>query len=130
MLLVRKHELQPHVIPRLEQDRTIVSGSAALAESEKTRTVDAILVKHGKVDSKALTLSPHLRVIAKYGSGLENMGIESATFHSIPVLRASAANVQSVANLAIILSVGLVKDVDRMNATVETGAWPKKILRM
>lgn len=101
------------------------SGSENLAYIAKTNAVDAILVRQGKINDLVIGSSPRLRVIAKHGSGVDNIDLDSATSHNIPVLRALAANAQSVAELAITLSVTLMKDIGSLSNTVKSGDWPK-----
>lgn len=101
------------------------SGSENLAEIAKSNAVDAILVRQGQINDQVISASPQLRVIAKHGSGVDNIDLDAATSHNIPVLRALAANAQSVAELAITLSVTLMKDIGTLSDTVKGGAWPK-----
>jgi D-3-phosphoglycerate dehydrogenase len=101
------------------------SGPEKLAKVAASHHVDAILVRQGKIDEQVIGASSRLRVIAKHGSGVDNIDLDAATSHNIPVLRALAANAQSVAELAITLSVTLMKDVGILSDTVKGGAWPK-----
>lgn len=101
------------------------SGSGNLADIARTNAVDAILVRQGQINDLVIGSSPRLRVIAKHGSGVDNIDLDAATSRNIPVLRALAANAQSVAELAITLSVTLMKDIGTLSDTVKGGAWPK-----
>lgn len=101
------------------------STSEDLAAIARDREVDAILVRQGNIDRSVIGSSPRLRVIAKHGSGVDNIDLSAASDHGIPVLRALAANAQSVAELAIGLTVSLMKDVVPLNAAVKGGSWPK-----
>ncbi|MGI2036065.1 hydroxyacid dehydrogenase [Rhizobium panacihumi] len=101
------------------------STSEDLAAIAREKEVDAILVRQGKIDSSVIASSPRLRVIAKHGSGVDNIDLAAASDRGIPVLRALAANAQSVAELAIGLTVSLMKDVVPLNTAVKGGSWPK-----
>lgn len=101
------------------------STSEDLAAIARDREVDAILVRQGNIDRSVIGSSPRLRVIAKHGSGVDNIDLSAASDRGIPVLRALAANAQSVAELAIGLTVSLMKDVVPLNAAVKGGSWPK-----
>lgn len=96
-----------------------------LAAIARNHEVDAILVRQGKIDRSVINASPRLKTIAKHGSGVDNIDLAAATDRGIPVLRALAANAQSVAELAISLTVALMKDVVVLDATVKGGEWPK-----
>jgi D-3-phosphoglycerate dehydrogenase len=99
--------------------------SSELAVLAKQNNIDALLVRQGSITQEVINASPNLRVIAKHGSGVDNIDLNAAVDRGIPVLRAIAANSQSVAELAITLSVTLMKDVTTLNAAVKGGDWPK-----
>lgn len=99
--------------------------SAELAEIARCEAIDGLLVRQGKIDAEVIGASPRLKVIAKHGSGVDNIDLDAASSLGIPVLRALAANAQSVAELAVTLSVSLMKDIGRLDAAVKAGEWPK-----
>ncbi|RKE78176.1 hydroxyacid dehydrogenase [Rhizobium sp. AG855] len=101
------------------------STSNDLAALARDRDVDAILVRQGQIDQSVINASPRLQVIAKHGSGVDNIDLLAATARGVPVLRALAANAQSVAELAITLTISLMKDVVPLNTAVKNGDWPK-----
>ena len=101
------------------------SGSEKLAEIAAKETVDAILVRQGNIDANVINASSCLRVIAKHGSGVDNIDLAAASARNVPVLRALGANAQSVAELALTLSLSLMKDICILNNTVKSGGWPK-----
>lgn len=96
-----------------------------LAAIARDQEVDAILVRQGQIDRSVIGSSPRLRVIAKHGSGVDNIDLAAASDRGVPVLRALAANAQSVAELAISLTVSLMKDIVPLDTAVKGGAWPK-----
>nr|CAD6595455.1 hydroxyacid dehydrogenase [Rhizobium sp. Khangiran2] len=99
--------------------------SEDLARIAHQNAVEAILVRQGQIDASVIAASPNLRVIAKHGSGVDNIDLAAATSRGVPVLRALAANAQSVAELAIAHTVALMKDITLLNAAVKGGEWPK-----
>ncbi|WP_395516941.1 hydroxyacid dehydrogenase [Pseudorhizobium flavum] len=101
------------------------STSDDLAALAHDKEVDAILVRQGQINRSVIEASPRLRVIAKHGSGVDNIDLSAATGRGVPVLRALAADAQSVAELAISLTVALMKDVVPLDTAVKGGAWPK-----
>ncbi|MEJ8310583.1 hydroxyacid dehydrogenase [Agrobacterium larrymoorei] len=96
-----------------------------LAAMARDNQVDAILVRQGSIDRSVIAASSQLKVIAKHGSGVDNIDLAAATEVGVPVLRALAANAQSVAELAISLTVSLMKDVLSLDSQVKAGGWPK-----
>lgn len=101
------------------------SGPEALREAARDEQVDAILVRQGKIDREVINASAQLKVIAKHGSGVDNIDLAAARDRDVPVLRALSANAQSVAELAISLSLSLLKDIPKLDRAVKGGAWPK-----
>lgn len=101
------------------------ASSDELAELARECRVHAILVRQGEINAKVINASPELRVIAKHGSGVNNIDLIAASMRRIPVLRALAANSQSVAELAIAHTVALMKDIAILDRVVKEGGWPK-----
>lgn len=118
MQLLADHRLEPIFAPAYSTPNDL----AAIARDNQ---VDAILVRQGSIDHSVITASPRLKVIAKHGSGVDNIDLAAATEVGVPVLRALAANAQSVAELAISLTVSLMKDVLSLDSQVKAGGWPK-----
>lgn len=101
------------------------AGPAALRDAARTHKVDAILVRQGRIDRSVIEASDRLKVIAKHGSGVDNIDLIAASEKSIPVLRALSANAQSVAELTISLTLSLLKDIPILDRAVKDGSWPK-----
>jgi len=118
MQLLADHRLEPIFAPAYSTPEDL----AAIARDSQ---VDAILVRQGSINRSVIVASPRLKVIAKHGSGVDNIDLAAATEVGVPVLRALAANAQSVAELAISLTVSLMKDVLSLDSQVKAGGWPK-----
>lgn len=116
--LLASHEVEAIYAPAYSTSEDL----AALAQQNE---VDAILVRQGHINRSVISSSPRLKVIAKHGSGVDNIDLAAATDRQVPVLRALAANAQSVAELAISLTVSLMKDIVPLDAAVKSGDWPK-----
>lgn len=86
--------------------------------------VDAIIARRGAVDARVIDASPRLRVISKHGTGVDGIDLAAASSRGIPVLRALAANAQSVAEFAISLAVAGLKDLHLLDQAVKSGRWP------
>jgi D-3-phosphoglycerate dehydrogenase / 2-oxoglutarate reductase len=105
------------------------TSSEELAALAAEHRIDALLVRSGRIDHRVIEASPHLRVIAKHGSGVDNIDLHAATRLGIPVLRAIAANARAVAEHAFALMAAMVKDVRRLDLEVRGGSWPKANFR-
>ena len=98
---------------------------AKLAEKVKNEKADALLVRMCKITEEVIQASPQLRVIAKHGTGVDNIDIAAASRLKIPVLKAADSNFQSVAEHALGLMLALAKDINTVDARLRTGHWDK-----
>ena len=99
--------------------------AARVAEAK----ADALLVRVGKITREVIQASPNLRVIAKHGTGVDNVDIAAATELRIPVLIAPFANFESVAEHVLGLMLALVKDIPYLDSRVRGGYWDKATYR-
>jgi D-3-phosphoglycerate dehydrogenase len=95
---------------------------------ERTKA-DALIVRTGKITREIIKASPHLKVIAKHGIGVDNIDVDAASAAKIPVLVAASANYESVAEHALGLMLALVKDIPRLDQRVREGHWDKTSYR-
>ncbi|WP_244622580.1 hydroxyacid dehydrogenase [Microvirga brassicacearum] len=101
------------------------ASSDAIAKLAADLQIEGLIVRQGKVDEAVIGASPRLRVIAKHGTGVDNIDLAAAARRGIPVLRALGANARSVAEHTIALSIALLKDIVPLDRAVKGGAWPK-----
>jgi D-3-phosphoglycerate dehydrogenase len=87
--------------------------------------IEGLIVRQGQIDESVIAASPRLRVIAKHGTGVDNIDLDAASRRGIPVLRALGANARSVAEHTIALIVALIKDIVPLDRAVKAGEWPK-----
>ncbi|WP_280814841.1 hydroxyacid dehydrogenase [Variovorax sp. TBS-050B] len=87
--------------------------------------VDALIVRQGRVTEAVIEASQRLRVIAKHGVGVDNIDLHAAAARNIPVVRGMGSNSRAVAELAITLSLALLKELPWLDAAVKRGEWPK-----
>ncbi|MEG0360401.1 MAG: phosphoglycerate dehydrogenase [Longicatena sp.] len=69
----------------------------------KLKDADAIITGNDQLDKEVLSQAKKLKVISKYGVGLDNIDQEYANKHNIKVCKALGANTVSVAEMAILL---------------------------
>ncbi len=101
------------------------SSENALAEIAAREQIDAIIVRVGTVSAKVIDASPKLRVLSKGGIGVDNIDVEHATAKGIVVTNARYSNSQSVAEHALGMIIGLLKDFIRLDASTRAGNWEK-----
>lgn len=96
-----------------------------LAQKLREENVDALVVRTGKITREVIQASSKLRVIAKHGTGVDNIDVLTATALRIPVLVTASANYQSVAEHTLGLMLSLAKDIPRLDGRIRQGFWDK-----
>jgi D-3-phosphoglycerate dehydrogenase len=90
---------------------------------------DALVVRSAtKVTPALMEAAPHLRVIARAGTGVDNVDVPTATERGIVVMNAPGANSISVAELAVALMLSLSRAIPAADASMKNGVWEKKKL--
>lgn len=98
-----------------------------LTTDELIRQVDpdAIVLRKGKLDEKALNLAPNLKVICKHGVGVDTIDIATASALNIPVMVTAGANATSVAEHTLTLLLCTLKNVANLDHRTRRGHWDK-----
>ena len=88
---------------------------------------DALIVRSAtKVTAPLIAAGPRLRVIARAGTGVDNVDVAAASTRGIVVMNAPGANSISVAELAVGLILALARHVSAADAAMKQGKWEKK----
>ena len=124
-------------------DQMSASGLAPLTEDDRFEVVlangwetdqlyEAMARAHGlivrsatKVTRELLQVSPNLRVVGRAGVGVDNIDLEGATEHGIPVINAPEGNTVSAAELAMALMFAVARNVASADKSVRGGEWAR-----
>ena len=88
---------------------------------------DALIVRSAtQVTAQLIESAPKLRVIARAGTGVDNVDVPAATARGILVMNAAGANSISVAELAIGLMLAMARAIPAADASMKQGVWDKK----
>jgi D-3-phosphoglycerate dehydrogenase len=88
---------------------------------------DAIVVRSAtKVTAPIIAAAPRLRVIARAGTGVDNVDVAAASARGIVVMNAPGANSISVAELAMGQMLALARHLPAADAAMKQGKWEKK----
>jgi D-3-phosphoglycerate dehydrogenase len=77
------------------------------------------------VDRATIEAANELRVIARYGAGVDRIDLNAARDRGIIVTNTPGANTVSVAELAIGLMLALVRSIPQANTATKCGEWPR-----
>jgi D-3-phosphoglycerate dehydrogenase len=90
---------------------------------------DALIVRSAtKVTPDVLAAAPKLRIIARAGSGVDNVDLAAASARGIVVTNAPGGNSISVAEHALALMLSLARSVASADAAMKQQRWEKKNL--
>lgn len=77
------------------------------------------------IDRDALAAADQLKVIARYGAGVDRVDLEAARARGIVVTNTPSANAGAVAELTIGLLIALARSIPAANAATRAGRWPR-----
>jgi len=100
-----------------------------LTEDEMIELVDgceALIVGIDPVTARVLDSAP-VRVVAKYGSGLDNIDLRAAEQRGVKVASTPGANSQAVAELTLALLFALARRVVPHHTSAAAGRWDRHI---
>ncbi|PYP59145.1 MAG: phosphoglycerate dehydrogenase [Gemmatimonadetes bacterium] len=100
--------------PRDELERALGGAHALIVRSETRVTAD--LLTHG----------PGLRVIARAGTGVDNIDVHAATRRGVAVMNAPGANTVSAAEHAMGLLLAQVRHIPWAAEAMRRGEWDRK----
>ena len=88
---------------------------------------DALIVRSAtKVTSQVIEAAPTLKIIARAGTGVDNVDLDAANRRGVLVVNAPGANSISVAEHACALILTLSRSVSHADAQMKDGRWEKK----
>jgi phosphoglycerate dehydrogenase-like enzyme len=86
---------------------------------------DGFIAGLDTVDRAALDAAEHLKVIARYGVGVDKIDLDTARAKGIRVTNTPGANSTSVAELALGLMIALARQIPVVSQTTCAGDWPR-----
>lgn len=112
----------------LEKGYEVLIGTNASVETISKEVVDcdAILARTASYPISVLEAGKKLRVISRYGAGVNNIDIEAATKLGIQVTNAPIANCNSVAEHTIALILACASNIVYMDKQTRLGDWEKR----
>jgi phosphoglycerate dehydrogenase-like enzyme len=90
-------------------------------------TFDGLIIGTSKLTRELLLKARRLRVIAKYGVGIDNIDINAVKELGIQVRNLPGVNAQSVAELALGLMLSLARKITSGDRSLRAGSWERSI---
>jgi len=91
------------------------------------KDVDGIIIGIDKLNIEIIRQTCNLKVISKYGVGVDNIDIKAATEQGIVVTNTPMANIDAVADIAFALMLALARKIPEANRETKAGNWKKFI---
>lgn len=92
---------------------------------EVSGDVDAVVAGVDTWNEQIFELAPRLRVIARFGVGVDNIDLQAAKKRGIVVCNCPGVNTSAVAEQAMALILGLTRQVVWLNQEAKEGKWPR-----
>ncbi|MEF8820808.1 MAG: hydroxyacid dehydrogenase [Halovenus sp.] len=118
----------PESIADFAQCTSMGEYSSYSAALDDIGSYEAVVVRTAELDAALLERADRLQVIAKHGTGLDNVDIEAASARDIVVCNTPGANAQSVAEHAIALLFGVHRKLHMTDRHVRAGNWERSTL--
>jgi D-3-phosphoglycerate dehydrogenase len=98
------------------------SYEAALADIDR---YDAVVVRVATLDADVIGRADRLNVIAKHGTGLDNVDVDAASDRGIVVCNTPGANARSVAEHAVAFLFAVRRNLRTADRHVRSGGWDR-----
>jgi D-3-phosphoglycerate dehydrogenase len=121
------------VFPNLDAAREVVAkvgGELRLAKTptpegilEVARDADAVLTTYAKVTTAVVEQLTRCRIISRFGIGVDNVDIATATSKGIVVTKVPDYCIDEVSDHAMALLLAIVRKIPFSNSEVQEGRW-------
>ncbi|GAI04061.1 unnamed protein product, partial [marine sediment metagenome] len=92
---------------------------------ERIKGVDAYIAGLDEITAKAIKAADKLKIISKYGAGVDNIDIEPATRRKIVVTNTPGTNTEAVADLTFGLILAVAREIPQADTSTKKGEWKK-----
>ena len=87
--------------------------------------IDGVVVGVDTWNEEVFRLAPNLKVLARFGVGVDNIDLKAAKDRGIIVCNSPGINSSAVAEQAAALILSSIRQVPQMNNAVREGKWPR-----
>lgn len=114
---------------RSEHDVEVREGLSQAELASEVGAYDALIVRsRSRVTCEVLERAPRLKLIARAGTGVDNIDVDAATRQGVMVINVPNGNVVAVAEHTLALMLALARHIPRADAALRAGRWAKGAL--
>jgi D-3-phosphoglycerate dehydrogenase len=111
----------------------VYSERGADHEAELIRRLDAARVAiniraHARFSDAVFKACPTLKLISIWGTGTDNIDLESAKRRGITVCNTAGVNANAVAEHTIALMLAIARSIPKLDRQMRAGVWPRELL--
>ena len=92
---------------------------------EQLQGVDAVILSTEKLNKTVIDAAPSLKMVSRYGVGLDNIDLEYCKEKGIPVTVTRGGNSNAVAEFAVTLILAASKGIGSSSYYAKSGVWQK-----
>ena len=107
-------------------EKPLISPFNLLREITKVNVV--VVRSRTKITRDVIEKSKTLELIARPGTGVDNIDLKAAQDNDIPVFTSVEASINSVAELAIAFAISLSRSIPQADSKMKEGVWSKDTL--
>ena len=101
-------------------EKTLLSEDELIAEAGDA---DALLVLREPITARVLAAMPKLKVIGRFGVGLDTIDVDACTAAGVQVTNVPDSNLDEVSTHALAMILALVRRLKRFDTAVRNGRW-------
>ena len=97
--------------------------------SQLVTDVDGVVLGLDEWNEAVVKIAPRLKVLAKFGVGVDNIDLEKAKEYGIKVLNARGKNANAVAELAVAFILNAMRQIPWLDGELKEGSWHRFVGR-
>ena len=76
-------------------------------------------------NEQVFQIAPKLKILARFGVGVDNVDLEAAKRHGVQVVNAAGLNANAVAELGVALILNCLRSIPQLNQKLDQGEWAR-----
>jgi D-3-phosphoglycerate dehydrogenase / 2-oxoglutarate reductase len=102
---------------------TEIDEPAVLSHIARHKVTVVVLRGPAPFTPKVFAAAKDLKIIAKYGAGIDSVDVASATAHGVAIMITNGSNAAAVAEHSLALMLALTRELARFDRVLREGGW-------